>query len=139
MRRTSALCLGFAAALALLASPVTANAADEAAVGEVLFAKYCAECHAPPKLDQNKIGPSLHGIVGRPAGQAPGFGYSSATLNSKIVWTEAKLGKYLASPKTEVPARFSHPGSPMIGTNMTFKGIKDAGERQAVIAFLKAN
>lgn len=136
MHRSSALCLGFAAAAALLVGPGAGFAAED---GAALFKKYCVECHAPPQLDQNKIGPSLHHVVGRHAGKAPGFGYSSANLNSKIVWTEDKLDAYLTNPKATVPARSSHPGGPLTGTDMTFKGIKDAGERQAVIAFLKAN
>ncbi len=114
------------------------KAAAGASGGEVVFIKYCVACHALPHLDQNKTGPSLHNIVGRRAGQAPGFSYSSANLNSKIVWTEAVLDTYLLSPRTTIPSRSVHPGGPMIGTKMTFKGMKDPAERKAVIAFLKA-
>ncbi|MEI6558476.1 MAG: c-type cytochrome [Rhodospirillaceae bacterium] len=139
MHRAASLGLGFAAVMVLLAGPGTAVAADDAATGEAIFKKYCTECHALPGLDQNRIGPSLHGVVGRHAGQAAGYGYSSASLNAKIVWTERTLDPYLRRPRDAVPARASHPGGPLIGTKMTFKGIQDPAERRAVIAFLKAN
>ena len=136
MSGLSRVALGLAGALALLAGPGTGFAADDAAAGAAVFKSRCAECHA---LDRNKIGPALSGVVGRPAGKAPGYGYSSANLNSKIVWTEAKLEVYLASPKDAVPPRSTHPGGPVTGTKMMFKGLKDAAERKAVIAYLKAN
>ena len=140
MRVFSGFTLGMAAAALLLARPGAGLANDGATVaGAAVFAKYCAECHAPPTLNQNKVGPSLHGVVGRHAGRAPGYGYSTANINSNIVWTEQELDLYLANPKATVPPRAYHPRAPATGTNMLFQGLKDAAERHAVIAYLKAN
>src|ERR1039458_7569343 len=71
------------------------------------------------------IGPSLAGIVGRPAGQVPNFHYSPANKNSGVTWDEATLDRYLTSPGTVVPH-----------TIMTYGGLKDADRRANLIAYL---
>ena len=76
----------------------------------------------------NKIGPSLHGVVGRAAGSIAGFTYSSANKTSGITWSEAKLFQYLENPQRVVP-----------GTKMSFPGWSDPQKRADVIAYLKAN
>ncbi|WP_374942197.1 c-type cytochrome [Sphingomonas sp.] len=87
----------------------------------------CKTCHAI-EAGVNKIGPSLHDVVGRKAGQIPGFAYSPANKNSGITWTEDKLFQYLEKPQRVVP-----------GTKMTFAGFTDPQKRADVIAYLKAN
>lgn len=52
---------------------------------------------------KNKRGPSLAGVLGRKAGDAPNFHYSDAMAASGIVWSPQRLTQYLASPKTDVP------------------------------------
>jgi cytochrome c len=110
-----------AVVLALLAA-FPAWAADS---GDTLFRRYCAVCHdtAPGK---NKIGPSLAGIVGRPAGAAAGFTYSSAMQSAGLTWDDKTLDQYIANPRTTVP-----------GNKMLFPGVKDADERKAIIDYLK--
>ena len=88
----------------------------------------CKTCHAI-EAGVNKIGPSLHGVVGRKAGIIPGFTYSAANKNSGITWTPEKLFQYLEGPQRVVP-----------GTKMTFAGWPtDPQKRADVIAYLKAN
>lgn len=88
----------------------------------------CKTCHAI-EAGVNKIGPSLHGVVGRKAGIIPGFVYSTANKNSGITWTEDKLFQYLENPQRVVP-----------GTKMSFAGWPtDPQKRADVIAYLKAN
>lgn len=88
----------------------------------------CKTCHAI-EAGVNKIGPSLHGVVGRKAGTIPGFTYSTANKDSGITWTEDKLFQYLEKPQRVVP-----------GTKMTFAGWPDDPQKRAdVIAYLKAN
>jgi len=53
----------------LLAGSATALAADPAA-GEKIFKAQCGICHAVA-AGQNRIGPTLFGVVGRPAGSVP--------------------------------------------------------------------
>ncbi|GHH17852.1 MULTISPECIES: c-type cytochrome [Sphingomonas] len=88
----------------------------------------CKTCHAI-EAGVNKIGPSLHAVVGRKAGIIPGFVYSTANKNSGITWTEEKLFQYLENPQRIVP-----------GTKMSFAGWPtDPQKRADVIAYLKAN
>ena len=86
----------------------------------------CMQCHSPSP-SQNRIGPSLFGVVGRKAGSVPGFDYSNALRKSGIVWTPERLDKWLSGPMDFVP-----------GTRMSFGGFADPTKRQAVIAYLKA-
>lgn len=133
------------------AAPATAPAAPAAAaapaadntdtIAGVKFASYtgdakkgetdfitCKTCHAI-EAGVNKIGPSLHGVVGRKAGIIPGFTYSAANKGSGITWTEEKLFQYLEAPQKVVP-----------GTKMSFAGWPtDPQKRADVIAYLKAN
>ncbi len=110
--------------LALLALVAFAPGARAQDAGETIFKRYCAVCHTV-EAGKNKIGPSLHGVVGRPAGTAPNYSYSDANKKSGITWTEANLDKYLTNPRAMVP-----------GTKMLFAGIKNPEDRKAVIAYL---
>ncbi len=87
----------------------------------------CVSCHSVA-AGENKVGPTLHAIVGRKAGQIPGFRYSDANKSSGKVWTEQELYSYLASPQKVLP-----------GTYMTFIGVNDAQKRADVIAYLQEN
>jgi cytochrome c len=73
---------GLALAAAIGASTAAilskAEAAGNAAAGEQVFAR-CTVCHSP-KAGENKIGPSLAGVVGRKSGSAPGYDYSMTRL-----------------------------------------------------------
>ncbi len=113
-----------------------AFAGDEVARGEQLFKKNCNTCHALPAENKNAFGPSLHHVVGRHAGIASGYSYSSAMHDSRITWTEQELDGYLKSPKKFVGPVGYRP-NPEI--KMTFSGLKDDAERKAVIAYLKVN
>ena len=44
------------------------------------------------------IGPTLHKVIGRPAGSVAGYSYSTAMKSSGIVWSEEKLFAYLEKP-----------------------------------------
>lgn len=98
----------------------------DAAKGEAAFAT-CKTCHAI-EVGVNKIGPSLHGVVGRAAGTIAGYSYSTANKTSGITWTPEKLFQYLEGPQRIVP-----------GTKMSFPGFPDPQKRADVIAYLKAN
>lgn len=104
-----------------------ASFTGDAKKGEADFIT-CKTCHAI-EAGVNRIGPSLHGVVGRHAGSIPGFTYSAANKNSGITWTEEKLFQYLENPQRVVP-----------GTKMTFAGWpNDPQKRADVIAYLKSN
>ena len=103
-----------------------ASYTGDAAKGKTAFVT-CQTCHAVAP-GQNKIGPTLHAVVGRTAGTVPGYTYSAANKNSGITWSEDKLFQYLEKPQRVVP-----------GTKMIFPGIPDAQKRADVIAYLKTN
>jgi len=112
------------AAVALCASVAPAMAADPAA-GEKAFA-VCKACHRVGEGAKNTVGPTLNGVVGRPAGSVEGFAYSEAMKNSGLTWDEATLTEYLKNPKAKVP-----------GTKMAFAGVKDETKVANIIAYLK--
>ncbi len=91
--------------------------------GQAAFAP-CRACHVTD-AGQNRVGPSLHGIVGRHSGIYPGFHYSAANQKSGIVWTPDKMFAYLENPQKYVP-----------GTKMTYAGLKDPQKRADVITWL---
>ena len=123
--RNAAVALVFSA-LALCPPAVVAQEGD-ANAGALVFKK-CAACHVVDK-DQNKVGPSLKGVLGRTAGTHPKFKYSSAMIDAGkggLVWDEATLREYLRSPKAKVK-----------GTKMVFPGLKDDSDISNLIAYLK--
>jgi cytochrome c len=93
--------------------------------GERVFA-LCRSCHV---LDEgvNRVGPSLHNIVGRKSGTVAGFNYSDANKNSGVTWTTDVLFEYLEDPKGFMP-----------GTKMAFPGIKNPQDRANLIAYLES-
>ncbi len=100
-----------------------ARAEGDVEAGKVQFKK-CMVCHAA-EPGQNKIGPSLFGIVGRKAASVPNFSYSDAMKKFDHAWDPATLDVYLADPHKEVP-----------GSKMIFPGIKDKKDRDDLIAYL---
>lgn len=110
--------------MAALAPPFAAMA-DDPAAGQAVFRSQCGICHSP-QPGRTIIGSSLYGVVGRHSGQALGFHYSMANLQSGLTWDPATLDRYLANPQQVVP-----------GTLMTFPGLNKPEDRANVIAYLK--
>ena len=108
------------AAIVLVLFPAHARAQD----GAQLFKMDCAVCHSA-EAGQNKVGPSLFGVVGRKAGTSADYTYSDAMKNSGITWTSDQLDKYLANPKVVVP-----------NTKMIFLGLKNQDDRKAIVDYL---
>ena len=94
-----------------------------AAAGQAVFVQ-CQTCHTVA-AGQNRIGPSLAGIVGNRAGAVAGYSYSAANRESGITWSAEKLFQYLENPQRVVP-----------GTKMAFAGIADSQRRADLIAWL---
>lgn len=124
--RTSYACLPVCVTLIALAAP--AFAADDDP--ELAFNNHCRECHSAVK-DDNRLGPTLYGVVGRKAGTVATFGgYSPGLQNSGITWTPEMLDQWIADPNAVVS-----------GNNMAppFPGVADAAERAQIIAYLKSD
>lgn len=93
------------------------------AAGRLVFRK-CQVCHSI-EAGKNILGPSLAGIVGRKSGSEPGYSYSPAMSQAKLVWDAKTLDAYLADPQKVVP-----------GNKMPFPGLKTNQDRADVIDFL---
>jgi cytochrome c len=96
-----------------------------AGAGAAIFRRNCSTCHSP-QPEKTVFGPTLFGIVDRPAAHIPTYSYSPALAQSGLLWTEATLFRFLAAPGAVVP-----------GTRMTFAGLSDPDQRRDLIAFLK--
>ena len=111
---------------ALVVGLAGAASAQDAAAGEKVFAK-CKACHVI-EAATNRVGPSLHGIIGRTAGTVEGFKYSESMIQhgkDGLVWNNENLDKYLADPKGFIPKN-----------KMAFPGLKNAEDRANVIAYI---
>lgn len=79
---------------------------------------------------ENKVGPELNGILGRPVASLEDFKYSTGD-DSMTAWGEGKvwdvptLTAYLAKPKDAIKK-----------TKMAFAGLKKEADVENVIAFL---
>jgi cytochrome c len=102
------------------------HAAGDPARGSRVFGQ-CAACHSVVP-GEHMTGPSLAKIWEKKAAGVDGFSrYSEALKRADVVWTEATLDRWLVNPEKLFP-----------GTSMTFPGVKEAKDRQDVIAYLKA-
>jgi cytochrome c len=119
------LALGLAAP-ALAADPAKSLEEAKVAAGEVMFHQNCMSCHSPDPA-KNAFGPSLVGVVGRPAGSLPRFAYSDAMKSSGITWTEDNLRHWLADNEKLVP-----------GTRMRHVSITDPAAQDFLIAYIKS-
>jgi glucose/arabinose dehydrogenase/cytochrome c2 len=114
------------AALLLGASATGALAADVNA-GATLFRQQCALCHsAQPGDNGGAQGPSLQGVLGRPAASHPGFSYTKALQKANLTWDAATLDRFLAAPTMVVP------GSAMV------IAVPQADYRANLIAYFQA-
>jgi len=113
-----------ACALAALA-PFAAQAADDDL--ELAFNDHCRECHSFLK-DDNRLGPSLYGVVGRKAGTEPGYAYTQSLKDSGLTWDPATLDKWIADPDAVIPGN---------GMSPPYSGVADAAIRKKIIAFLE--
>lgn len=98
------------------------------AKGEIAFKK-CASCHQVGDGAKNRSGPQLNGVVGRAIAVLDGFKYSGAfkaAHDEGRVWDEGSLAAFLADPRGYIQ-----------GTKMSFRGLSDAADVDAVIAYLR--
>ncbi|SFV28967.1 c-type cytochrome [Hyphomicrobium facile] len=98
------------------------------ATGAEVFNNNCRTCHSWKK-DDNRLGPSLHGVVGRKAGSVEGFNYSPAMKEANVTWDEGTVDKFIANPESVVPNNSMKP----------FTGISDIKTRKDIVDFLKSN
>jgi cytochrome c len=112
---------GFAVTLTIVGAT---HADGDAKRGEAKF-QDCAACH---KLTEGAkdVGPSLHGVFGRDAGELANFRYSPAIKRSGITWTPETIDKFITEPQALVP-----------GNRMPYAGMANASDRADLIAYLR--
>lgn len=98
--------------------------AMDAAKGEKYFAA-CSTCHTVNAGGDNKQGPNLWNIVGRPAGSIE-YSYSPGMSGMGINWGYEELDTFLKRPAKYVK-----------GTKMGYGGEKKPHKRAALIAYLR--
>jgi cytochrome c2 len=104
--------------------PLAAARADgDPARGEARFQE-CAACHRL-EAGANEVGPSLHGIFTRNAGELADFRYSPAMKRSGVVWTAQTIDQYIADPQAMIPTN-----------RMPYAGMASASDRADLIAYL---
>src|SRR5579863_420409 len=121
MRKTKPVAAALILSLPLV---VTARADGDPSRGAARFQE-CAACH---RLEPgvNEVGPSLHGLFSRKAGELSDFRYSPAMRRSGIIWTAETLDRYIADPQGVVPAN-----------RMPYAGMSNPNDRADLIAYLQ--
>ena len=82
-------------------------------------------CHSIER-GVNGVGPTLHGIFGRKAGELADYRYSPALKRSGIIWTDGTLDTFIADSQATVPAN-----------RMPYAGMPHARDRADLIAYLR--
>jgi cytochrome c len=112
--------------VALLALAVASQAdGAEFTRGQLLFNNLCRTCHTLRAAD-NRLGPTLFGIVGRPVGSEPNYVYSSTMSNTGERWTVDLLDRFLQDPDVVFPGNGMRPYSGLVSPN----------ERDDIIGYL---
>lgn len=127
--------LSFSGLLRLLAGAValtfvgtSSHASEQVERGKIVF-NACRSCHQVGPDAKKAVGPVLNGIFGRRAGTEEGIQYSDDLVRAGqngLHWDAQNLDIYIENPRNLVSR-----------TRMQFRGIKDAGQRADLIAYLR--
>lgn len=89
------------------------------------LATQCLGCHSFEADGPHMAGPNLHGFFGRRVGSVGDYPYSPALSSAGFIWTPRALDAWLAQPAAFLP-----------GNRMAYPGIRDADDRNALVAAL---
>lgn len=117
---------------------VSGSAVAEASVeaGKRYYDSRCKVCHNLAG-STHKVGPTLNRFLGKQAGTAEGFNYSTdwKTAGEKgLIWTDDNFIKYLTSGDAFIG---SFVGKSKAKTKMFFSPIRNAEDRQSLLLYLK--
>jgi cytochrome c len=115
---------GLASALALVMATRPSDAGGDAGRGQKFYEE-CIACHSLER-GVHGIGPSLHGVFNRRAGELSDYRYSPALKRSGIVWTADTLDAFIADSQQFLPAN-----------RMPYAGMPNAADRADLIAYLQ--
>jgi cytochrome c len=127
LRTLDAIALGLLGAVVVvtMASAQIPLPAAKPPDGATLFKQQCGTCHTSNETDPVRQGPSLFNVVGRRAGTAEGFKYSSGFARADFVWDEARIDAWITNPQEMIP-----------GAVMAYRQARPE-VRAAIIAYLK--
>lgn len=115
-------------AICLFGASASASFAQDTVDPVAAFNTNCRQCHSVKEGD-NRLGPTLHGVVGRAAGIAEGYRYSRSLESADFAWDEEQLDKWITDPDSVVSGHKMKP----------YPGISEPGVRAAIIAHLAAS
>ena len=104
-------------------SEISLNVGDPERGRKLYF--QCRACHSLKQNEPHKIGPNLFGVFNSKAGTRDGFIYSTALMNSNLIWDIDNLDHWLEKPYELVP-----------GNQMIFSGMKNKNDRDDLLAYL---
>jgi cytochrome c len=81
------------------------------------------------KEGDNRLGPNLHGIIGRKSGSLQNYAYSESMAKSDLVWDKPTLDRFIANPNAVVRGNTMQP----------YGGMPSAEDRVRLIAYLEQN
>jgi cytochrome c len=97
--------------------------------GERQFRRKCSICHSLGEDGVRRAGPTLKGLIGRPAGSLPDYAYSDTVSNLGIDWSEDTIDQLFdLGPDHFIP-----------GSKMPMQRIVKPEDRRDLIEFLKDN
>ncbi|OWU83517.1 cytochrome C [Oceanicola sp. 22II-s10i] len=114
----------------VLATDAPASELGDAGRGEKLFSQ-CKGCHQIGRGAENRIGPHLNTLFGRKAGGLEDFRYSKSMARAGaagLEWHAETLDGFLENPRSIAS-----------GTRMSYRGMKDDGQRADLIAYLRVH
>jgi cytochrome c len=110
----------------VIARPADVFAGLDGGRGAEVF-KACAICHTLTPDGENRAGPSLHGVIGRRIGTAPGYRYSAGFAAHDIIWSRETIARlFELGPSTYTP-----------GTKMPEQIVGSAQDRAALVEFIE--
>lgn len=92
--------------------------------------RQCSSCHEVGADATNRTGPQLNGLLGRTIGGVDGYRYSGTfqdAASAGDVWTAEELRAFLIDPRGAMP-----------GTKMAFRGVRNEGDIDALIAYIES-
>ncbi len=106
------------------AEPPAREASSRVLTGADLWLA-CQGCHSIDADAPHRVGPNLHGIVGRPAASRPGYTYSEALSGSGITWSRGLLRGYIMNAESMVP-----------GTWMAYRNVMSPAELDRLVDYV---